>query len=499
LRYHLQPDTIYFLGDLFDGGREWNTEDGHFAETDKRWHDYGKKYWMTEYSRFANIFFGPDIFRGPIEKQTNIIASLPGNHDLGFGRGVQTAVRDRFQAYFGDGNRVDIIGNHTFVAVDTVSLSAMDWPDVPREVWEPSSLFLQDIETTKKEAIALSLGHERDPLNGSHFKHEVSTMLGPNLKSGGINMKSRHESTISHTDFPTVLMSHVPFFREAGTQCGYQREHWPPIQDQEPSDQRNSIKIESGYQYQNVLTEKLSLDIASKVGNIMQIFSGDDHDYCEVIHRAYPSAGSGIREITVKSISCAMGVLKPGVQLVSLYNPVDSNGKPLPGTPHALRSLTVQTHLCLLPNQIEIVKKYVFYLAITVLVLFLHSVVSIVRERRSGAALQNDSYLPVTETDVKKVDDELKLNNSIVETNDQQGQLVSRSTSSRGKGGYSLPIVQDMTPSLSYKEKKNRSNDVSTTVRKNAFAIHVLSRFINSFLCIGLSTFIWFLYLWNRY
>jgi hypothetical protein len=58
-----------------------------------------------------------------------MIASLPGNHDLGFGNGIQEPVRDRFESFFGNPNRVDVIGNHTFVSVDTPSLSAMDQPD----------------------------------------------------------------------------------------------------------------------------------------------------------------------------------------------------------------------------------------------------------------------------------------------------------------------------------------------------------------------------------
>lgn len=43
--------------------------------------------------------------------------------------------------------------------------------------------------------------------------------------------------------------------------------------------------------------------------------SGDDHDYCEYTHTF---AGEHIPEVTVKSLSIAMGIRQPGFQLLSL-------------------------------------------------------------------------------------------------------------------------------------------------------------------------------------
>lgn len=43
--------------------------------------------------------------------------------------------------------------------------------------------------------------------------------------------------------------------------------------------------------------------------------SGDDHDYCEYIHTF---AGEHVPEVTVKSLSIAMGIRQPGFQLLSL-------------------------------------------------------------------------------------------------------------------------------------------------------------------------------------
>lgn len=45
------------------------------------------------------------------------------------------------------------------------------------------------------------------------------------------------------------------------------------------------------------------------------VFSGDDHDYCDVTHANH------IREVTIKSFSASAGVRRPGFQLLSLVPP----------------------------------------------------------------------------------------------------------------------------------------------------------------------------------
>ncbi len=63
-------------------------------------------------------------------------------------------MRNRFQAYFGDTNRVDVIGNHTFVSVDSVSLSAADVVKPggnPQEIYGPVDEFLKHIQSLKRQ------------------------------------------------------------------------------------------------------------------------------------------------------------------------------------------------------------------------------------------------------------------------------------------------------------------------------------------------------------
>lgn len=328
---------------------------------------------MNEYRRFGRIFF--DHWRdGGFEGRSGqpgrkLISSLPGNHDLGFARGVDTSVRDRFNAYFGDGNRIDIVGNHTFVSIDSVSLSAKGLadPQAVENLWKPTTDFLDNAKKQKKRLVQRELRIQRGLHAYPGFEHKV------------VEREELAKAAIPHsnedvTDFPTVLLSHVPLFRVPGTPCGPKREKYPPTpvgKGEEPleDDRRNAISVSGGYQYQNVLHREITVDIADKVGDIRYAFSGDDHDYCEVLHRAYTSGGGGIREITVKSLSWAMGVRHPGMVMVSMWNPVDDLGKPLSGD----ASQTLQSHLCLMPDQLGIFIQYAGFFGMTLLILGLRA------------------------------------------------------------------------------------------------------------------------------
>lgn len=375
----LRPHTTVFLGDLFDGGREWSTH-GTVSPED-RWRRYGENFWLQEYTRFSNIFLrdwrSGEADHNGVGPRHQIIASLPGNHDLGFGQGIQKGTRDRFQAFFGDGNRIDIIGNHTFVSVDGVSLSAKDQESLTStaEIWGPTEAFLEGVQRQKIESIQRHLNHTQDfPISSRHLH------VAQDVAEAGLSpRRSPGKKPASHVDvdFPTVLLTHVPLFRAAGTPCGPSRERWPPSpppQGQaEPvvPDERNAIPMSAGYQYQNTLTRVTSRYIIEKLGgNVEYAFSGDDHDYCDVVHHQLASKGSGVREITVKSMSWAMGVRHPGFLLVSMWNPVDEQGKSVRKAksedPAIPRGTTLQTRLCLLPDQLSIFIYYVILAAVSV-------------------------------------------------------------------------------------------------------------------------------------
>ncbi|UKZ75355.1 hypothetical protein TrVFT333_003036 [Trichoderma virens FT-333] len=348
LLHQLHPDSLFFLGDMLEGGREWKTRQGHFVDPKwgwvKTWHrKYGDDFWLKEYQRFGDIFFDnwnvAGSSPGPWQRGRKLVASLPGNHDLGFGAMVQVPVRDRYQAYFGDGNRVDVVGNHTIVSVDAVSLSAGT--------------------STQKDSHDLSsiYGPVHEFLDaGVKFKHHVEELDKADLT------RWPRDPGPGAADFPTLLLTHVPLYREPGTPCGPQREHWPQKKGSNEKDPSNAISVVAGYQYQNVLSEEDSVKLIKSVGNVVHAFSGDDHDYCELVHS---DAKENVREITVKTMSMSQGVPTPGFLMVSLYNPIDKDGKTLPGMPQK----TVQTHLCLLPNQLVKYMNYVAFCLFSLIIL----------------------------------------------------------------------------------------------------------------------------------
>ncbi|KAL4768725.1 hypothetical protein BDW60DRAFT_196808 [Aspergillus nidulans var. acristatus] len=400
IQHTLDPDSVLFLGDLFDGGREWSTS--RSSSPEERWRQYNDDFWKKEFHRFVKIFLGP--WSGQETQSTNsrgrrLIASLPGNHDQGFGSGVQLPVRDRFQNFFGKGNRVDVIGNHTFVSIDTVSLSAMDQPD-PRtgstgggngdggrpnqEIWQEPEDFLNAMKVHRGRAEADELRFLGEPREGRLFKHEVTEVSKPTIY---------REDDPEFIGFPAILLSHVPLYRKPATPCGPLRERYPPSAEGLEEDEQNALKLSGGYQYQNVLTKTISNDIVSKIGpNLVHVYSGDDHDYCEITHREF--SGSP-KEITVKSISWAMGVRKPGFVLTSLWNPIDpttgnSIESPSPGS-------TIQNHLCLLPDQLSIFIYYGVILAFTLTVLLVRAVILALRRTESTTP---EPILPLTETPI---------------------------------------------------------------------------------------------------
>lgn len=102
----LDPDTTIFVGDLFDGGREWDDQ-----------------VWLEEYKRFNRIF--------PQRANRRSYRSLPGNHDIGF-QNISSHVQKRFTEFFGEPNDVFELGNHSFIQLDTILLSHED-PEINQE------------------------------------------------------------------------------------------------------------------------------------------------------------------------------------------------------------------------------------------------------------------------------------------------------------------------------------------------------------------------------
>ena len=386
----LRPDTVFFLGDLFDGGREWGAPKSKSQGPEYR--KLGHPFWMKEYVRFNKLFFlrwlqkDHDSIAEP--RGRKIVASLPGNHDLGFATGISNLVRERFESYFGPLNRVDMVGNHTVISVDTVSLSAMDQPDpatgssgfgdgtgpetIQTRIWKPAHDFLDEVRLIRDRAIRTELRFLTGmPEQAYHDEHLTGFSPNVSIYQSDILTVPRPIEIFSHGQsprFPTILLTHVPLYRPPDTSCG-------PLRERNPA-----ISVAAGYQYQNVLTPLVSKHLVEKVGmtEVVQVYSGDDHDYCEIEHGEFTGR---LREVTVKSASWAMGVRRPGFLVVSLWNPVDVEAAAKASADGQRESFgptkdTIQDHLCLLPDQLEVFIHYAKVLGFTLVVLAIYTFLS---------------------------------------------------------------------------------------------------------------------------
>lgn len=453
LQNTLYPDTTMFLGDLFDGGREWGTLTSKSPE--KRWEKYDHKFWLKEYERFGNIFVKTWQDAGVVGRKgqglrRKLILTLPGNHDLGFAEGVSHPVRKRYYAYFGEGNRVDVIANHTFVSIDALSLSARGKPGF-EDIAEPAVEFLNSVHPRIRLALTRELKARRDEILRVQYPHTV-------IEAEQLAQAKLPSIALSEVaELPTVLLSHIPLYRDKGAGCGPFREHQPQRmgEDGKPidPDERNAIPIEAGHQYQNVLTLDVSKEVTEKIGTVRYAFSGDDHDYCDLTHRGYPSAGGGIREITVKSLSWAMGVRKPGFVMLSMWNPVDQSGRSQLEGPRSQD--TLQSHLCLVPDQLGIFIRYGIALVLTLSLLIVRAGHLSLNPDKSGFAGTMSPLLPMMERPGSSsaahgkdyadnyISDDALSNSSSTSSNEglsaRHHAARTRSISPIKRGGYGLP------------------------------------------------------------
>lgn len=280
----LDADANFFIGDLFDGGREW-----------------GEREWHKEFKRFGKIYTKP-----PYKKT---IMSLPGNHDIGFGNTIVYPAFQRFHMFFGDSSSTHVIGNHTFVLLDTISLMNSE----NATIYGAPQNFIQDIS-----------------------------------------------SLDSFEEYPRILLTHVPLFRDPSLSCGPHRESKKPI------------PFVRGLQYQTMISPEVS-DWVLRSTKPSVVFSGDDHDSCYVKHDYTAEIAGAQRqrhadEYTVKSASMAMGVARPAVQLLSLHNEQSA----IVGT---AQGETFQTEICYMPNPFYAIILYalfaIFSLTIILVVNFL--------------------------------------------------------------------------------------------------------------------------------
>ncbi|KAH0827473.1 Metallo-dependent phosphatase-like protein [Lanmaoa asiatica] len=233
---------------------------------------------------------------------------LPGNHDVGLGNLSPFSLEagTRYTSHFGPRNHRHTIGNHTLVFIDAPALVEEDLlraeRGYPFDSWPAISH--GPVEFVKQTASIGSLG-------------------------------------------PVVLFTHIPLSRPPDASCG-------------PFREKGTIRQGYGFGYQNMLLDGATEFLLQSLKPSL-IMSGDDHDYCEYEH-PIPSSDEKIQEVTVKSISMAMGIRRPGFQLLSLISTVPS--------PDHITQIPVSPPLhapCLLPDQLGIF----FYVYIPLILLSL--------------------------------------------------------------------------------------------------------------------------------
>ncbi|KAJ4001544.1 Metallo-dependent phosphatase-like protein [Lentinula boryana] len=252
----------------------------------------------TEYERYVKRF--TKIFSMDSEIPTYFI---PGNHDVGLGPSTffSPHARTRYTSHFGPLNSHVSVANYTFVLIDAPGLVEEDY---------------------KRHGLG-------------------KTYADWKAVPGGTISFVKSFAAEGNTE-PTILLSHIPLSRPEGSNCGSLRE-------------RGTIRRGVGVGYQNTLGKDSSTFLLEHLRPTL-ILSGDDHDYCEYSHTL--TTGSRIREVTVKSLSMAMGIKKPGYQMLSIIPP---------GGP-------TFSHLdapCLLPDQLSIYLDVYIPLALISLVIVL--------------------------------------------------------------------------------------------------------------------------------
>ncbi|KAG0381203.1 hypothetical protein BGX24_006575 [Mortierella sp. AD032] len=302
LHASLRPDAVLFLGDLNDGGR--NTDQKTFEKNTGRFFEW---IFATNSSAWNQ---GP-IVMDALDGETAAIPATAGaastnsnnlrkrqslteeekarNEDI-TGHYVQRVeapldsierlrIRDSGQSL-----RLYVAGNHDVGFGDTLIRSSMK----------------------RYKRVFGSVNYE---VNVGNHSLVVLDTLALSSKVPSIREESQlflDQIKLEQPSLPRILFTHVPLHRLDTTYCGKARE----------TDQ--TIKDRKGEQYQNMVNIPLTREILEDIQPDM-VFSGDDHDWCEIAHPTI--GGNFVPEVTLRTFSFAQGIKRPAFGMLSLFNP----------------------------------------------------------------------------------------------------------------------------------------------------------------------------------
>ncbi|KAF9136024.1 hypothetical protein BGX30_011374 [Mortierella sp. GBA39] len=307
LHASLRPDAVLFLGDLNDGGR--NTDDQTFVKNTGRFFEWifatKRSAWNQE-PIVADALVGETAASALLEELQNsnskednssylkkrqeltqeekaAMVDITGHYVQRVGAPLEAEERRKIRES-GRSLRLYMAGNHDVGFGDTLIRSSM----------------------VRYKRVFGSVNYEVNVGNHSLVVLDTLALSSrvPSIRGESQQFLDRIKQ--EQSSLPRILFTHVPLHRLDTTSCGKARETDQLIIDR------------GGEQYQNMVNSSLSREILESVQPDM-VFSGDDHDWCEVAH---PAVGGNLTpEVTLRTFSFAQGIQRPSFGMMTLFNP----------------------------------------------------------------------------------------------------------------------------------------------------------------------------------
>lgn len=401
------PDGVVWMGDLTDGGRRGRSNTEYEALVRR----FNEIFWRPREAHWEAPSSTLGTTRQLIVPRTSANMFLPtfylsGENDIGLldptsdhlvdALASQDAV-ERFKKHFGmkiDGGGFVVKDRNPYKHVSLNGRIIISTDSALGATHELILVNAQDLVNMQREG--------GGPFNASPSSEQQGELDG---QPGQKPYKETYDFVESvkrgPIRVPRVLLTHVPLHRPEGTSCndaarssihGVTREAVQPLQPGTDLSSTNRHTVSP------LVTNWLLHSI-----DPMAVFSSDDHDHCEHRHNRSVDTNSSstmvdgfepgqIPELTVKSISKAGGIRRPGFARLSLFSPPPSLQSST--APYVAMAYTP----CLLPDQFAIwTKLYLPFLIISLVGLLLWP--RFVKPRASPAG-----YLPLS-TQRKRDDD----------------------------------------------------------------------------------------------
>lgn len=338
-------DLVVLLGDLTDRGR-WYTSEAAWRTLQQRWH---------------RLLDGTAIVRGvrTIERRRDgqvPALVVPGNHDIGLPDakdGRPTAQNAAAAAWFREAYAPHVDDAYTLANTTRASWNAR----IPIAV-HGSTPTHELVLVNALELVSMQ------PLDSPPFGTDGERLAAAKARApqtAAMIDRLGEEARGAARRPLRVLFSHVPLARDAGEHsCDvpwHTRIHGVRRESHRARVPGGDI-LQGGdaeHTYQNLVQPDVSAWVLRAV-QPAAVFSGDDHDHCETVHRAWRTqtaqhgaargfAPDDVPELTVKSVSMLEGVRRPGYAWLQLE--VRDGAPSLDYTP------------CLLPDQVRLWLVYV--------------------------------------------------------------------------------------------------------------------------------------------